>query len=85
LITPVASLDPAKMPRIATVNERFRFYNIEMVEVIGRRFWKPYSSSATNHGKPPVPARLEGFTPTGIDPNRYQYRALIDPSSPRLR
>ena len=37
LITPVASLDPAKMPRIATVDERFRPYNIEMVEVIGYR------------------------------------------------
>lgn len=31
----VVSLDPAKMPRIGTVDERFQSYNIEMVEVIG--------------------------------------------------
>jgi hypothetical protein len=37
----VTSLDPAKMPAIGTVDERFQSYNIEMVEVIGGRFWKP--------------------------------------------
>ena len=36
------SLDPTKMPTIGTVDERFQSYNIEMVEVIGGRFWKPY-------------------------------------------
>jgi heparanase 1 len=40
LIAQVVSLDPAKMPAIGTVDERFDSYNIEMVEVIGGRFWK---------------------------------------------
>jgi hypothetical protein len=35
---------PAKMTRIGTVDERFQSYNIEMVEVTGGRFWKPYDS-----------------------------------------
>src|ERR1700693_5070592 len=47
LMAQVASLDPAKMPTIGTVDERFQSYNIEMVEVIGGRFWKTYA-----HNKP---------------------------------
>ena len=33
---------PENMPRIGTVDDRFQSYNIEMVEVTGGRFWKPY-------------------------------------------
>jgi heparanase 1 len=84
LIAQVVSLDPAKMPAIGTVDERFDSYNIEMVEVIGGRFWKPYGSS-TNKSKAQEPAQREGFTPAGIDPNLYEYRAPIDLSNPRLR
>src|ERR1700680_353064 len=84
LIAQVVSLDPAKMPSIGTVDERFQSYNIEMVEVIGGRFWKPYEST-TNKSKPQEAAPHEGFTPTGIDPNLYQSRAPIDLSSARLR
>jgi hypothetical protein len=61
LIAQVVSLDPAKMPAIGTVDERFDSYNIEMVEVIGGRFWKPYGST-TNKSKAQEPAQREGFT-----------------------
>ena len=45
------SLVPANMPRIGTVDERFQSYNIEMVEVTGGLFWKPYAQTAdTDHG-----------------------------------
>ena len=84
LVAQVASLDPAKMPTIGTVDERFQSYNIEMVEVIGGRFWKPYGST-TNESKAQEPAPQAGFTPAGIDPNLYRYRAPIDLSNPRLR
>ena len=84
LIAQVASLDPAKMAAIGTVDERFQSYNIEMVEVIGGRFWKPYGSN-TSESKAQEPAPQAGFTPAGIDPNLYQYRAPIDLSNPRLR
>jgi heparanase 1 len=84
LIAQVVSLDPAKMPAIATVDERFQSYNIEMVEVIGGRFWKPYVST-TNESNAQEPDPQAGFTPAGIDPNLYRYRAPIDLSNPRLR
>ena len=81
LVAQVVSLDPAKMPRIATVDERFQSYNIEMVEVIGGRFWKPYSSHATNASK----TQPSGSTPAGMDPELYQYRPPVDLSNSRLR
>jgi heparanase len=84
LIAQVVSLDPAKMPAIGTVDERFQSYNIEMVEVIGGRFWKPYVST-TNESKAQEPDPQAGFTPAGINPNLYRYRAPIDLSNPRLR
>ena len=84
LIAQVVSIDVGKMPSIGTVDERFQSYNIEMVEVIGGRFWKPYGST-TNKSKAQEPATQEGSTPAGIDPNLYQYRKPIDLSNPRLR
>lgn len=46
------SLAPASMPRIGSVDERFQSYNIEMVEVTGGPFWKPYDApgSGTHSG-----------------------------------
>jgi heparanase len=84
LFAQVVSIDVGKMPSIGTVDERFQSYNIEMVEVIGGRFWKPYGST-TNQSKAQEPATQEGSTPAGIDPNLYQYRKPIDLSNPRLR
>src|SRR5580700_10748612 len=84
LVGQVVSLDPVKMARIGTVDERFQSYNIEMVEVIGGRFWKPYGST-TNESKAQDSASQAGFAPAGIDPNLYQFRAPIDLSNPRLR
>ena len=85
LSTPAATIDFAKMERIGTVDERFESYNIEMVEVIGGRFWKPYKNSATNNNKAPTPTKRGGSASTEIDPNLYQYRPPIDLSNPRLR
>jgi heparanase len=85
LSTPAAAVDFAKMERIATVDERFESYNIEMVEVIGGRFWKPYKNSATSSNQAPAPTKREGSASTEIDPNLYQYRPPIDLSNPRLR
>src|SRR5712692_2449837 len=78
LSTPVVSVDLGKMARIGTVDERFESYNIEMVEVTGGRFWKPYKNSAGNSSKGPTPAKQEGSDSTEIDPNLYQYRPPID-------
>ena len=37
---------PAAIARIGTVDQRFQSYNVEMVEVTGGRFWKPYGPNA---------------------------------------
>ena len=34
---------------VAHVDDRFQSYNIEMVEVTGGRFWKPYEAKAAEH------------------------------------
>src|ERR1700730_6050880 len=78
------SLDPAKMPRIGTVDQRFASYNIEMAEVTGGNFWKPYHSQSSVPARPTQPAQ-SASTPAGMDPNMYQYRPPIDLSNPRLR
>ncbi len=40
------SLAPADMRSITNIDERFQSYNVEMVEVTGGRFWKPYKDIA---------------------------------------
>jgi len=42
------SVTPGSMARIGTVDERFQSYNVEMVEVTGGRFWKPYGPDTSN-------------------------------------
>ena len=42
------TVTPSTMARIGTVDERFQSYNVEMVEVTGGRFWKPYGPN-TSH------------------------------------
>jgi hypothetical protein len=39
-------VSPATMVRVGTVDPRFQSYNIEMVEVTGGRFWRPYGPNA---------------------------------------
>lgn len=71
-------MNPSAMPKIGSVDERYQSYNIEMVEVTGGRFWKPYASKA-------AAAAPSGNQPTGMDPSLYEYRAPIDLANPRLR
>ena len=40
---------PDTLPRIATIDERFLSYNVEMAEVIGGNFWKPYDAQTSRH------------------------------------
>jgi len=76
--TPPASIAPATMHRVGTIDERFQSYNIEMVEVTGGRFWKPYGSKA--EAKQP-----DANQPSGMDPSLYEYRSPINLSHARLR
>jgi hypothetical protein len=78
-----STLAPAAMPRIGTVNERFQSYNIEMVEVTGGRFWKPYASKAPESSA--ASNQPSSNQPSGISPSMFQYRPPINLANPRLR
>jgi heparanase len=80
-------VNPSTMTKLGTVDRRFVSYNVEMVEVTGGRFWKPFSAdvdarlaaraSATPDPKQPGPGMM--------DPNLFQYRPPINLANPRLR
>ena len=72
------TITPKTLPRVGAIDERFQSYNIEMVEVTGGRFWKPYSSNTAA-----VPANAN--QPAGMDPSLYEYRKPIDLYNARLR
>lgn len=84
------ALSPSSMPRIGAIDERFQSYNVEMVEVTGGRFWKPYASApeaapnvspnTKEAASPPGPP-----TPAGMNPDLYEYRPPIDLANARLR
>ncbi len=74
------SIVPSRLPPIGTIDTRFQSYNIEMVEITGGWFWKPYASGA---GMPP-PAATE-LSSERSSADRFQVRPPIDLRSPRLR
>src|SRR5690348_12355543 len=76
-------VDPANMARIGTVDERYQSYNVEMIEVTGGRFWKPYGE-AVNAMKAQAAPRGDS-TPAGMNPEMYQQRGPIDLTNPKLR
>src|SRR5712675_2030582 len=70
------SITPATMARIGTVDERFQSYNVEMVEVTGGRFWKPYGSNTSD-----VYSDLYAHRAT-IDLTNVRLRRLAAPLAP---
>jgi heparanase 1 len=77
-------VNPASLPLIGQVDRRFQAYNIEMLEVTGGRFWKPYKDlEARSSGK--VETQRPGSTPSGMSPNLYEYRPPINLTNARLR
>ena len=76
--TPTSSIAPATMPKVGTTDVRYQSYNIEMVEVTGGRFWKPYADK-------PEAMQPGANQPAGLDPSLFQYRKPIDLTNTRLR
>lgn len=68
-------VNPATMPVVGTVDTRCQSSNIEMLEVTGGRFWKPYKDQAAAQ----TPAAV------GTAPDLYQYRPPVDLSQARRR
>jgi hypothetical protein len=63
------TIAPTQLQAVGTIDPRFQSYNIEMAEVTGGRFWKPY---------PPTMRALD-------EPDRYSARSPIDLANARLR
>lgn len=84
-----APLQVQTMPRIATVDERYQSYNVEMAEVIGGNFWRPYdaqSLAAVTAQIAAAPVTATGAIPqVGQDTSMFQARAPVDLSNARLR
>jgi glycosyl hydrolase family 79 len=73
-------IDPAGLPRVGTIDPRFQSYNIEMVEITGGNFWRPYRSTAEAARAP-----RRSNVPEGVDADLFQYRPPIDLTNSRLR
>ncbi|WP_439394488.1 hypothetical protein ACRQ5Q_35130 [Bradyrhizobium sp. PMVTL-01] len=53
-----AAIAPPRMTAIGTIDARFQSYNVEMVEVTGGRFWRPYAQGGMQRDRysdrPPI-------------------------------
>ena len=70
------SVTPASMARVGVVDDRYLSYNVEMLEVTGGKFWKPYGPELDAILKQPAPSAAPtdaGDTPAGMNPALYQY------------
>ncbi len=68
------------MAKLGTVDPRYLSYNVEMVEVTGGRFWRPYASLA-QAAKAPTPSAIQAGDASAL----YEYRPPLDLTNPRLR
>lgn len=82
------AITPATMTRVGSVDERYQSYNVEMLEVTGGKFWKPYGPELDAILKQPPPTAAStggGDTPAGMNPGLYQYLPPLDLTNRRLR
>ena len=75
-----ATITPSTLPQLTTIDERFQSYNVEMAEVIGGNFWKPYAAR-----KPKTATKPITTFEIGKDPAMFEKRAPIDLANARLR
>ena len=79
------AVTPSKMPKLGTVDPLYVSYNIEMVEITGGRFWKPYKSAANGGSAARPSAPTSGDQQVGSASSLYEFRSPINLSDPRLR
>ena len=75
-----ATISPSTLPQLTTIDERFQSYNVEMAEVIGGDFWKPYAARKAKTATKPI-TTFE----IGKDPAMFEKRAPVDLANARLR
>src|SRR4051794_1498311 len=64
------TVNPKEMKRIGSTDERYQSYNVEMVEVVGGEFWKPY------HLMDSLPSLAGSSTYDVSQKNNQMYRQL---------
>ncbi len=84
-IAHIVHLKPGAMPRIGTVDERYQSFNVEMLEVTGGAFWKPYAARDADRQSKPNTTGADSNGSPHAQGNLYQYRPPIDLSNKRLR
>jgi heparanase len=75
-----ATISPSTLSQLTTIDERFQSYNVEMAEVIGGNFWKPYAG-----GQPITTGKPITTFEIGKDPAMFEKRPPIDLANARLR
>ena len=75
-----ATISPSTLPQLTTIDERFQSYNVEMAEVIGGNFWKPYAARKPKTATKPITS-----FEIGKDPTMFEKRAPVDLTNARLR
>lgn len=75
------ALDVAQLRQVAQVDPRFQSYNVEMAEVVGGRFWAPYSEA----GKPAAEANTQASGGLALDAGLFRQRPPADLGNRRLR
>lgn len=87
------SVAPATLPPVGTIDERYLSYNVEMAEVIGGKFWKPYDTLGKAAAQQATSVAPAGSTSggssaslqAGQDATMFQARPPIDLTNARLR
>jgi hypothetical protein len=79
------AIDPSQMKKLSVVDARFVSYNVEMVEVTGGRFWKPYKSTAAAPVAAQPKQAADANQQVGVSDALFEYRAPIDLGNARLR
>lgn len=62
--------NPKKLKKIGTVDERYQSYNIEMAQIVGGQFWKPYKEMTS------LPSSKGGISYNVSEKNTDMYMAL---------
>lgn len=79
------TLQPDQMTKVAEVSPRYQSYNVEMVEVVGGEFWRPYSQMEKDeNGNVIFPELGDGYDVSQKDERMYMKLDPIDLQNPRL-
>ena len=81
------AVSPTTMPLVVTVDQRYQSYNVEMAEVIGGNFWKPYDQQgkAVDNTRTDTIGSTSGGLQAGQNPTMFEARPPITLTNVRLR